>query len=112
MAAEKSYVIGAAVSCEKEENGILLKGEGEVVPIYIKPSQKTGECNNGFIVVLKNMTDQNQKYTFTIPDFHSFKAEEITVQEKKKAPLPVINQWASINMPPHALKLIRVVQES
>ncbi|MDF2514422.1 MAG: family 38 glycosyl hydrolase [Herbinix sp.] len=111
MAAEKPYVIGAAVSCEKEESGVLFKGEGDVLPIYVKPAQKTGEGNHGFVVALKNMTDYNQKYTFTIPDVHSFKAEEITVQEKSKAPLPVINQWASINIPPHALKLIRIMQE-
>jgi hypothetical protein len=112
LAAEKPYVIGAAVDCKKEESGILLQGEGEIVPIYIKPIRHHEKGRDGYVVVLKNMTDRQQKYSFIAASITNLKAEEITVQEKKVAELPVENQWASILMPPYALKLIRISSES
>jgi hypothetical protein len=110
MAAEKPYVIGAAVSCDKEETGCLLRGEGEVMPVYIKPSREAKGSNKELIVVLKNLTDRNQEYSFTVPVFPSFTAQEVTVQEKGIKQIEVINQKATIPIPPHSLKMIRVTQ--
>lgn len=108
VAAEKPCVIGAAVSCNKEEMGSLFCGEGEVTPIYVKPSREAGDSNKGFIVILKNHSDKNQEYSFTVPVFQSFQAEEVTVQEKVITQLEVIDKKAKLHMLPHSLKLIRV----
>jgi len=111
VAAEQPVVIGAAVSCEKEESGILIIGEGEVQPIYVKSSDRKGENQKDIIIGLKNMTDQPQTYTFTVPCFPSFIAEEITVQEKRKSLLPVTNQYATVELAPYAFKQVRVIRE-
>jgi hypothetical protein len=93
-----------------EESGSLLHGEGEVMPIYVKPSGDTAGGNKGFIVVLKNMSDRDQEYSFTVPYLKSFLAEEVTVQETVKAQIDVTHQKALILMPPHSLKLVRISQ--
>ena len=111
IAAKKPYVIGAVTSCRDEERGILLKGEGEVVPIYVRPAKDQDDKKKAFIIGLKNMTDKEQRYTFAIPDFMNTGAHEITIQEEIKNPLTITDNVVSVNLPPHGFKQVRVINE-
>ncbi|MDF2842580.1 MAG: hypothetical protein K0R00_1006 [Herbinix sp.] len=112
VAADNPCVIGAAVFCEKEESGSLLQTEGEVMPIYIKPSNLVEDGYKGFVLVLKNFTDQEQKYSFSTSIYSSYCAEEVTVQEKPIKQIEVNNQKVTLTMPPKAFKLIRITQSN
>lgn len=109
VAAEKPYIIGASVSCKESEEGSLFCGEGEMIPMYIKPSK---EKSKGLIVVLKSFSDETLEYSFTIPAFPDFTAEEVTVQEKPVTQLPVVSKRAYLTMPPHSIKLVRITQRN
>lgn len=57
---------------------------------------------------MKNMTKQDQKYEFTVPDCLDLNAWEVTVQEREKEVLEVCGLTGTIEMPAGALKLIRI----
>lgn len=107
LAAENACVIGAAVQC-KESEGCLLKGKGDVAVLYVHPSRFIQAGRKTMVVLLKNMTKQDQKYEFTVPDCLDLNAWEVTVQEREKEVLEVCGLTGTIEMPAGALKLIRI----
>lgn len=111
LAAEKPYVIGAAISCQQEQSGVLLEGIGDILPLYIKPSMKTVEGKQGILIALRNTTDQIENYRFTVPIYQDFQVDEVTVQEKTKQSVRVVDHFAYISLEPRELRLYRILPQ-
>ena len=108
LAAEDPYAIGAVVSCREETRGSLLVGSGEILPLYIKPIRKT-DGKRGILLTLKNPTDRINDYSFTVPIYEDFIVDEVTVQEKPKQSIKVLDHLATVTLQPHDLKLYRIM---
>lgn len=110
--AEKLCVFGAAINCGSEETGKFIEGDGGAVPIYMYPSAKYRQAGReAFVLLLKNMTDQEQEYSFTVPNGKNIRAAEVTVQEKNIADIAVPDQPVTVAIPARGMKLVQVSYE-
>lgn len=103
--ANEPLVINAAVSCKEVERGKLFEGCGEgVVPILIRPAKKEG----GLIVMLKNMTEAEDQYSFSLPGKKILRACLVNVLGEEISEINVIDNKVNVNIPPCALSHLLV----
>ncbi|WML41484.1 hypothetical protein RCG19_07490 [Neobacillus sp. OS1-2] len=98
--------INMAISCASEESGQLLAGEGEgIVPLYIKPAAD----NNGFILTLRNLTEKQGTYTFSVPGKTIISSSNVSILEEDLSEIEIINGAINITLLGRQHQYVRVV---
>lgn len=106
VSAAEPVEMNMSTSCTSEESGQLFAGDGDgIIPLYIKPASD----NNGIILTLRNLTEKQETYTFSVPGKTIISSSIVNILEEDRNEIEIINGSINITLQGRQQQYVRVV---
>ncbi|QKE76023.1 hypothetical protein HPK19_24745 (plasmid) [Arthrobacter citreus] len=108
ISAAEPVEMNMVIACVSEESGQLFDGEGDgIVPLYIKPAAD----KTGIIITLRNLTENEEAYTFSVPGKTITSSAIVNILEEDINDIQIINGATKITLQGKQQVSVRVVLE-